>query len=124
MGDYLKIDTGFTLLESLLSMAIFSVVGIGLMAIISEQLIQVKKLEDKIVASWVAENVFSNIKLTKKIQSENWQKGSDFILNRPWFWQSREIKMKHIGVITVEVRSLENSSSPDFILEGYRISNE
>ncbi|HEN3643939.1 TPA: type II secretion system minor pseudopilin GspI, partial [Yersinia enterocolitica] len=46
---------GFTLLESLLSMAIFSVVGISLMLATSEQLIQVNKLENKIVASWVAE---------------------------------------------------------------------
>ncbi|EKN5921950.1 prepilin-type N-terminal cleavage/methylation domain-containing protein, partial [Yersinia enterocolitica] len=52
---------GFTLLESLLSMAIFSVVGISLMLVISEQLIQVKKLENKIVASLVAENILVDI---------------------------------------------------------------
>lgn len=116
--------TGFTLLESLLSMAIFSIVGIGLMVVISEQLVQVKKLEDKVVASWVAENVLVDIKLTKKSQSENWQKGSDFIINKSWFWQSREIKMKSIGIIIVEVRNQESSKDPDFLLEGYRIINE
>ncbi|HDL8396320.1 TPA: type II secretion system minor pseudopilin GspI, partial [Yersinia enterocolitica] len=95
---------GFTLLESLLSMAIFSVVGISLMLVISEQLIQVKKLENKIVASWVAENILVDIKLTKNYQSESWQKGSDFIINKLWYWQSKEIKMNTISVITIEVR--------------------
>ncbi|HHL2560528.1 TPA: type II secretion system minor pseudopilin GspI [Yersinia enterocolitica] len=116
--------TGFTLLESLLAMAIFSIVGIGLMVIISEQLIQVKKIENKMVASWVAENVLVDIKLTKKQQNENWLNGSDFIINKLWHWQSREIKMENIIMIIVEVRSQENSKDPDFILEGYRTINE
>ncbi|CNG22019.1 type II secretion system minor pseudopilin GspI [Yersinia enterocolitica] len=115
---------GFTLLESLLSMAIFSVVGISLMLVISEQLIQVKKLENKVVASLVAENILVDIKLTKNDKSENWLKGSDFIINNLWYWQSKEIKMRTISVITIEVRSQENSKVPDFTLEGYRVINE
>ncbi|HEN3619158.1 TPA: type II secretion system minor pseudopilin GspI [Yersinia enterocolitica] len=115
---------GFTLLESLLSMAIFSVVGISLMLATSEQLIQANKLENKIVASWVAENVLVDIKLKKNDKSENWQNGSDFIINKLWYWRSKEIKNKTISVITIEVRSQENSKVPDFILEGYRIINE
>ncbi|AJI81784.1 general secretion pathway protein I [Yersinia enterocolitica subsp. enterocolitica WA-314] len=94
------------------------------MLVISEQLIQVKKLENKIVASWVAENILVDIKLTKNYQSESWQKGSDFIINKLWYWQSKEIKMNTISVIAIEVRSQENSKVPDFILEGYRIINE
>ncbi|HHH1702814.1 TPA: type II secretion system minor pseudopilin GspI, partial [Yersinia enterocolitica] len=124
IGDYLSSYNGFTLLESLLSMAIFSVVGISLMLVISEQLIQVKKLENKVVASLVAENILVDIKLTKNDKSENWLKGSDFIINNLWYWQSKEIKMKTISVITIEVRSQENSKVPDFTLEGYRVINE
>ncbi|EPJ1397876.1 type II secretion system protein [Yersinia enterocolitica] len=71
-------------------MAIFSVVGISLMLVISEQLIQVKKLENKVVASLVAENILVDIKLTKNDKSENWLKGSDFIINNLWYWQSRK----------------------------------
>ncbi|WP_229651624.1 type II secretion system protein [Yersinia enterocolitica] len=105
-------------------MAIFSVVGISLMLVISEQLIQVKKLENKVVASLVAENILVDIKLTKNDKSENWLKGSDFIINNLWYWQSKEIKMRTISVITIEVRSQENSKVPDFTLEGYRVINE
>lgn len=62
------------------------------MLVISEQLIQVKKLENKVVASLVAENILVDIKLTKNDKSENWLKGSDFIINNLWYWQSKEIK--------------------------------
>ncbi|HDL8544717.1 TPA: type II secretion system protein GspI [Yersinia enterocolitica] len=94
------------------------------MLVISEQLIQVKKLENKVVASLVAENILVDIKLTKNDKSENWLKGSDFIINNLWYWQSKEIKMKTISVITIEVRSQENSKVPDSTLEGYRVINE
>ncbi|WP_145562865.1 type II secretion system minor pseudopilin GspI [Yersinia canariae] len=116
--------TGFTLLESILAMAIFSIVGIGIMAIMSEQLIRVKKLENKIMASWVADNVLVEINLTKVEQTENWLQGSDFISNKIWYWQSREKIIKSIGIITVEVHSHENSNAPEFILEGYRVIDE
>ncbi|AYD45052.1 type II secretion system protein GspI [Yersinia rochesterensis] len=116
--------SGFTLLESILSMAIFSVVGIGIMAIISEQLLWVKTLEDRVSASWVAENALAEIKLKRIEQTESWIKGSDFIVNKLWYWQSREIINETIGIVTVEVRSQENSKVPIFILEGYRVINE
>lgn len=120
----MQYSTGFTLLESLLAMAIFSIVGIGLMIVTSEQLIQVKRLENKMVASWVADNILVDIKLTKETQSENWKNGSYFIINNLWYWRSKEIKMENISLIIIEVRSQENSENPDFILEGYRTINE
>ncbi|WP_147658612.1 type II secretion system minor pseudopilin GspI [Yersinia kristensenii] len=116
--------SGFTLLESILSMAIFSVVGIGIMAIISEQLLWVKTLEDRVSASWIAENVLAEIKLERIEQTEDWIKGSNFIVNKLWHWQSREIISETIGVLTVEVRSQDISKDPIFILEGYRVINE
>ncbi|MDR5018408.1 type II secretion system minor pseudopilin GspI [Yersinia rochesterensis] len=116
--------SGFTLLESMLSMAIFSVVGIGIMAIISEQLLWVKTLENRVSASWVAENTLAEIKLKRIEQTESWIKGSDFVVNKLWYWQSREIINETIGIVTAEVRSQENSKVPIFILEGYRVINE
>ncbi|AHM72330.2 type II secretion system minor pseudopilin GspI [Yersinia hibernica] len=116
--------TGFTLLESILSLAIFSIVGIGIMVVMSEQLIRVKTLEDKIMASWVADNIIAEINLAKIAQTENWLRGHDIMGNKVWYWQSREIKTQSIGIITVEVRSQEGSRTPDYILQGYRALDE
>ncbi|CNH61988.1 general secretion pathway protein I [Yersinia thracica] len=124
IGDNLRYCSGFTLLESILSMAIFSVVGIGIMAIISEQLLWVKTLEDRVSASWVAENVLAEIELERIDQTEDWIKGNDFIFNKLWYWQSREVIIEKIGIVAVEVRSQEKSKVPIFILEGYRAISE
>lgn len=120
----LKYKLGFTLLESMLSMLIFSIIGIGVMATTSVQLTRVKDFEDKIIASWVAENVLAEIKLLKTVQTEDWLTGSYVALNKKWYWQSKEKKNNTIAIITVEVRRNKSSLHPEFILEGYHVINE
>ena len=119
----MKYDFGFTLLESMLSMMIFSIIGVGIMSVISEQLTRVKEFEDRIIASWVAENVLAEIKLFETIQTKDWLTGSEVMLNKKWYWQSKEIKNNTIGIITVEVRKNKSSQDPEFILEGYHVIN-
>lgn len=120
----LKYKLGFTLLESMLSMLIFSIIGIGVMATTSVQLTRVKDFEDKIIASWVAENVLAEIQLLKTVQTEDWLTGSYVVLNKKWYWQSKEKKNNTIDIITVEVRRNKSSLHPEFILEGYHVINE
>ncbi|WP_235801382.1 type II secretion system minor pseudopilin GspI [Yersinia pekkanenii] len=117
---------GFSLLEVMVSLAIFSIVGIGIMKVINEKLIWSKVLENKIVSSWVADNVLAEMKLVKIKQTDNWLKGQEIMMNKVWYWQYKEIKLQNENVnkIIVEVRSQESNTTPDFMLEGYRAINE
>lgn len=115
---------GFTLLEVMLSMAIFAIAGISMVKIIGEQLIRSKVLEDKIIASWVADNILTEINIKRIEQAEQWVKGSELMMNKLWYWQSKETKIGEISIVTVEVRGQVYSKNPDIILEGYRYINE
>jgi general secretion pathway protein I len=117
---------GFTLLEVMVSLAIFAISGIGMMKVISEQLIWIKTLENRLISSWIADNILSEIKMIDIEQTDDWLKGNEFMVNKLWYWQSKEIKIQNekIKMIIVEVRSKENNISPDFVLEGYRVINE
>lgn len=115
---------GFTLLEVMLSMAIFAIAGISMVKIIGEQLIRSKVLEDKIIASWVADNILTEINIKRIEQAEKWVKGSELMMNKLWYWQSKETKIGEISIVTVEVRGQVYSKNPDIILEGYRYINE
>lgn len=115
---------GFTLLEVMLSMAIFAIAGISMVKIISEQLIRSKVLEDKIIASWVANNILTEINIKRIEQAEQWVKGSELMMNKLWYWQSKETKIGEVSIVTVEVRGQVYSKNPDIILEGYRYINE
>lgn len=117
-------SAGFILLEVMIAMAIFSIAGVSMVKIVGEQLIRIKMLEDRITAYWVADNVLAEINIKKIKQTENWVEGSELMMNKLWYWQSREIKYERINVVTVEVRSQAYNEDPDFILEGYQYINE
>ncbi len=105
-------------------MAIFSIAGVSMVKIVGEQLIRIKMLEDRITAYWVADNILAEINIEKIKQTENWVEGSELMMNKLWYWQSREIKYERVNVVTVEVRSQVYNEDPDFILEGYQYINE
>ncbi|CND57435.1 general secretion pathway protein I [Yersinia frederiksenii] len=117
-------STGFILLEVMIAMAIFSIAGVSMVKIVGEQLIRIKMLEDRITAYWVADNILAEINIEKIKQAENWVEGSELMMNKLWYWQSREIKYERVNVVTVEVRSQVYNEDPDFILEGYQYINE
>ncbi|CNI29570.1 general secretion pathway protein I [Yersinia frederiksenii] len=117
-------STGFILLEVMIAMAIFSIAGVSMVKIVGEQLIRIKMLEDRITAYWVADNILAEINIEKIKQTENWVEGSELMMNKLWYWQSREIKYERVNVVTVEVRSQVYNEDPDFILEGYQYINE
>lgn len=117
-------SAGFILLEVMIAMAIFSIAGVSMVKIVGEQLIRIQMLEDRVTAYWVADNILAEINIKKIKQTENWMEGSELMMNKLWYWQSREIKYERINVVTVEVRSQVYNEDPDFILEGYQYINE
>lgn len=119
-------NKGFTLFELMVSLAIFTFSAIGVMKVISEKLVLAKNLENRMVSSWVAENILSEIKIMRIAQTDNWLKGQEFMMDKLWYWQSKEIKYQEDTIITiiVEVREREDKIKPDFILAGYRVINK
>lgn len=119
-------NKGFTLFELMVSLAIFAFSAIGVMKVISEKLVLAKNLENRMVSSWVAENILSESKIMRIAQTDNWLKGQEFMMDKLWYWQSKEIKYQEDTIITiiVEVREREDKITPDFILAGYRVINK
>ncbi|NIK99578.1 type II secretion system minor pseudopilin GspI [Yersinia aleksiciae] len=110
----------------MVSLAIFALVGIGIMNIISAQVRMVDNLENRVISSWVAENIMSEIKIMNIEVMENWSSGEEFMMGKSWHWQSKEVKLQDDDIVTiiVEIRSLEDNITPDFVLKGYHFINE
>ncbi|AJJ61111.1 general secretion pathway protein I [Yersinia pseudotuberculosis] len=96
------------------------------MKIISERLRWINILEQRMISSWVAENVLTEIKILKIEQTNEWLMGQESMAGRIWHWQSRSIKLQddRMDIIFVEVRNNKESEHPDFLLEGYKITND
>ncbi|PCH95725.1 MAG: type II secretion system protein GspI [Gammaproteobacteria bacterium] len=101
---------GFTLIEVMLAMAVFSIAGIALLSAASNNARNIGYLESKMFANWVASNQLVAASLEKKWPPKNNLKGDVELAGRTWFWQQKVIKTtdKDMRAIIMEVRLNED----------------
>lgn len=101
---------GFTLIEVMLAMAVFSIAGIALLSASINNTRNISYLEDKMFANWVASNQLVTLSLEKKWPPKNNVKGEIELAGRAWFWQQKVIKTtdNDMRAIVMEVRLKED----------------
>lgn len=104
---------GFTLIEVMLAMAIFSVAGIAILGTTDTNARNLGHLESKIVASWVASNQMVEVTLDNTWPPKNNRKGKVELAGQEWFWQQKVIKTtdKDLRAIVMEVRLQEKDEA-------------
>jgi general secretion pathway protein I len=101
-----KKSLGFTLIEVMLAMAVFSIAGIALLSAATNNARNIGYLEDKMFANWVAANQLVTNNLVAKWPPKNNAKGDVELAGRIWFWQQKVIKTTDKGMraIVMEIR--------------------
>ena len=101
---------GFTLIEVMLAMAVFSIAGIALLGAASNNARHIGHLETKMFANWVASNQLVAVNLVDKWPPKNNLKGDVELAGRTWFWQQKVLKTndKDMRSIEMEVRLNED----------------
>ena len=97
---------GFTLIEVMLALAVFSIAGVALLSTASNNARNIGYLDTKMFAGWVASNQLVNANLEKKWPPKNNLKGEVELAGRSWFWLQKVVKTtdKDMRAITIEVR--------------------
>jgi general secretion pathway protein I len=105
-----KKSLGFTLIEVMLAMAVFSIAGIALLSAASNNARNIGYLEDKMFANWVAANQLVSTHLVTTWPPKNNLKGEVELAGRAWFWQQKVIKTtdKDMRAIVMEIRLQED----------------
>lgn len=123
MIDYrqLKKSFGFTLIEVMLAMAVFSIAGIALLSTATNNARNIGYLEDKMFANWVAANQLVATHLVEQWPPKNNVKGNVELAGRAWFWQQKILKTadKDMRAIVMEIRLKENDELPISSLTTY-----
>ncbi|WBL14002.1 type IV pilus modification PilV family protein [Sutcliffiella sp. NC1] len=109
-------ETGLTLLEVLLSIVILSVVVIGLLGFFAQTILLSSRVEDRMTALNIAEEVLLEYKLNKEYQEE-------VIINNKTYY-SRVFELDNtssLGLtpLKVEVYSMNDFSSSSYITGVY-----
>ena len=94
---------GFTLLEVLVALAILAVSSASLMISDGQSIRQVNRIQDKVIASWLAENTLNNFYLEKK-WPEPGSSGSVQLWNeRRWYINTETSSTKNDKLRKIDV---------------------
>jgi len=98
---------GFTLIEVMLALAVFSIAGIALLSTASNNSRNIGYLETKMFADWVASNQLVAVNLDKTWPPKNNVKGELELAGRTWFWHKKVIKTTESDMrsVVIEVRT-------------------
>ena len=101
-----ELKKGFTLIEVMLAMAVFSIAGIAILGTADTNARNLGYLESKIIASWVASNQLVEASLDKSWPPKNNKKGKVEMAGQEWLWQQKIVKTtdKDMRAIVMEVR--------------------
>jgi len=105
-----KLSLGFTLIEVMLAMAIFSIAGIALLSVADNNFRNLSHLENKVLANWVASNQLVAVTLDKTWPPKNNKKGTVEMAGQEWFWLQKVVKTENKNMLSVviEIRNEED----------------
>ena len=112
-NNYRKLQKGFTLIEVMLAMAVFSIAGIAILGTADTNARNLGYLESKIIANWVASNQLVEVTLDQTWPPKNNNKGKVELAGQEWFWQQKVIKTtdSDMRALVMEVRLDEKDPS-------------
>ncbi len=107
-------QSGFTLIEVMLAMAVFAIAGVALLGSATSNFTHMGNLEQKTIAQWVASNQLVAANLEETWPPKNDRKGKVEQAGKEWFWQQKVVKTtdKDMRQVTVEVRLNEKDEQP------------
>jgi general secretion pathway protein I len=114
-------QSGFTLIEVMLAMAVFAVAGVALLGVADNNYRHISLLEEKMLANWVASNQLVELSLATTWPPKNNRKGNVEMAGRTWYWQQKVIKTDNnlLRQIIMEVRASEDDELVSASMETY-----
>ena len=114
MTKTVRKQSGFTLIEVMLAMAIFAIAGVALLGAAQNNLTNLSQLEQKTIAGWVAANQLTASSLTKTWPPKNNRKGQVDMAGGEWFWQQivQSTQNSSLKSVTIEVRQFDDQEKP------------
>jgi len=102
---------GFTLIEVLLALSVFSLAGIALLSTADTHFNNLGILENQMYAGWVASDQLVEVNLDQTWPPKDNKKGTVELAGREWHWLQKVIKTtdKEMRSVVIEVR-LDNDN--------------
>jgi len=103
-------ERGFTLLEVMIALAILSVASAGLVTAAGGYLKQTQRVEDKVLAAWVADNWLNELRLADKAPVIGALKAEANMAGRQWLLKAQvsQTNSIHLKRLDIEIQRAED----------------
>lgn len=82
-----RCQTGFTLLELIVALAVAATVLAGVAKVIGSSAFNTQRMQDKTFAQWVAMNLIAEIRATRGFPPIGKESGDMEMAGRKWYWR-------------------------------------
>lgn len=117
----MKAQKGMVLLEILVALMVFALAGITLLQTMSQQLSGLRRMEEKVLASWLADNQQVQLHLEKVWPGVSWSEKTVTFAGVEWYlrWRGVETENSQQRALDVEVRRSKEDTSALVSLRSY-----
>ena len=114
-------QSGFTLVEILVSLAILSIILGALVQSAGVATSNAGRLRDRAIAEWVATNRLAELRLSPSFPDTGSKTGEEEMLGNTWHWKTivQKVEDDDLRRVDVEVRSSEDAQNPLVTMAGF-----
>lgn len=109
----MKVQKGMTLLEVMVALVVFALAGIALMQTMIQQARDIGRMEEKILAVWLADNQQVQLHLEKVWPGTRWSEKTVNFAGTEWYlrWRGLDGEIPQLRALDVEVRRSKEDKS-------------
>jgi general secretion pathway protein I len=109
----LKLNSkGFTLIEVVVAVAVIAVGLMGTIKTVGTVTKNTAYLNERVIASWVAQNAMASYELNLEGDAEKETTGSEEVAGIEWYWTKTLVNTQDPGIQRVEI-DVRRNSAPD-----------
>ncbi len=114
-------QSGFTLIEILVSLAIMSIVLGVLIQTAGASAANAGRLRDRTIAQWVGSNRLAELQLSGTFPETGSKTGNTEMLGITWYWKTRvqKVEDEDLRRVDIEIRKREDSKNPLLTIAGF-----
>lgn len=116
---------GFTLIEIMVALVIFAVLSVTLLVRLGSDMRSEQALEEKTLASVVAENVLTELRIKKDWSAVNNNKSTVEMAGRKWDVATtvKDTEVENVRQVDVRVASAKDKRGTSYLLTGFVSKN-
>lgn len=108
-------QTGFTLVEMLLALAVFAYAASSILAVLGQTAKNLSEIETMTFASWIANDRLTELQADATWPPKDKEKGERELAGKQWFWLQRVEKTEDPNLRKVEVQIRTDRASQSSI---------